>query len=400
MLRSLLLAIFLSCLAGIPLGLGTAYSFLSANAWRLDLELNSTEFLANTVRNPMPHSDARAFIEETNHFFEMMNAKEEGSHDFFIKNIGTADLILTAERITCSCLGIEITPPRVQPGQTARCRLLYTAEQAVTGRFQQGGYVVTNDPENREIYLSIEGVFTDPVAMSPASINFSRVPTGTTQTRTIRFYGFENETLQLSAPVWEDREHFAIDFQPGELTEADKQDTHLSFAQSVVEGTITLKPGLPAGNFQEWVSVQTNYTTQPNLNFVVNGQIVSGNLAINGQGYNRATGVANLGDTAFGQGSPVRSFVITFSGATALSTSIQINSIVPDWLNADISLPTDMPGSRRYSLTIEIPEDAPTGSYGFATDVHQSPLQPQIILETNDETTPLIRIPLQFRVRR
>ena len=387
MLRSILLAFSVSCIIGAILGLGTAYCFLSINAWKPELEMQSHTVPTNErlAVNSIP----RASIDVTTYNFGLMDSKEEGFYDFFIKNTGNADLRLTADRTSCSCLGIDITPTRVRPGGTARCRLRYTAEQATTGGFEQGGYVMTNDPDNQEIFLSIEGVFTSPVVVQPPSVNFARIPAGTTQMRTIRFYGFEDEPLQLSAPAWENREFIDIEFHPSELTESDDDGVFLSFAKSVVEGMITVKPGMPVGTFQDWFQVRTNYASQPSVNFLVNGQIAAGNVAISGRGYDRETGVVELGRTTVGQGLS-REFMITISGLSAQTASLQVSSVEPAWLHTHLFEPTQS-GARRFLLTITVPEDAPVGSYIFGSDGQQS----HIILETDVD---VIRIPLQFSV--
>jgi len=396
MARTLLIAISASCLCGVLLGLGTTAAFLSVNRWQPEYETTSYEILTQTVQ-ARANPNARAHIEETTHYFGVMDAKIEGYHEFYITNTGTADLILAVDRISCSCLGIDITPARVPPGRTATCHLRYTAEQAVTGKFAQGGIVTTNDPENSEIYLSVEGVFTNPVVVLPAVLNFSRVPAGISRTMTLRFYGFENEPLQLTAPTWADREHFDFHWETAEFNEADEESGYLSLAKSVVEGTLTLKPGLPAGSFQEWFQVRTNYPNHANVHFGASGQIISSNVAVSGHGYNsnRSTGIAQWGHIIEGR-SISREFSIQFSGPAAQSASVRVGAVEPDWIQARLSPPTDAGARRIFSLTVVIPENAPTGNFRFGSDGPQA----YVTLETNDETTPIVRIPLEFVIGR
>jgi len=397
MVRTLFTAVLVSCVFGALLGLGVAYSFLSVNAWQPEFERKTYEKLVQTVRDQATNPNARAHIEETVYHFGIMHVRDTGYRTFFIQNIGTADLILAEDRTSCYCLGIEVTPTRVPPGGTATARLKYTAEQALPGRFVQGGVVLTNDPENREIHLSVEGVFTNPVSVQPSSVHLPRVVAGATRTATVRFYGFENEPLQLieGTETWENREHFNFQWEPAELTEADREDFFLEFANSVVEGTITVYPGLPVGPFQEWFQVETNYPTQRNVNFLVSGQIVGGNVSISGQGFNSSTGVADLGRTTMGR-SLSREISIQFRGATAQAASVQVSEVEPAWIRAELSPPRDIGPLRMFSLTIEVPDDAPTGSFVFSGDGQRA----HILLETNDETVPVLRIPLQFMVTR
>jgi len=394
MLRTFFAAVLASCVFGTLLGVGIAYRLLSVNAWQVESETQSYESLFEIAHKQAVNPNAKAQIEETTHYFGVLNVKATGTHDFYIKNVGTEDLILAVDRTTCSCTGIDIAPTRVAPGKTAKCHLKYKMEQAITGKFSQGGIVRTNDPDNREIRLLVEGVFTNSVVVQPAAVNFSRVSAGMSKTMTIRFYGFEDEPLQLSAPAWTDREHFDFHWESaGNVESDDTNSRYLSLAKSVVEGTITLKPGLPVGSFQDWFQVNTNYSSQVNVSFLVSGQIVAGNVSISGQGYNRTTGVADLGRTVTGK-SLSREISIQFSGASAQSASVQVNAAEPAWLRTELSLPKDVGSLRIFSLMIEVPEDAPSGSYGFTGDSQQA----HVVLETNDETMPVVRIPLQFAV--
>jgi hypothetical protein len=318
-----------------------------------------------------------------------MDVKASGSHDFFVKNVGTAELVMMVDRTTCSCTGIEITPTRVAPGKTATCHLKYNAEQAMAGKFSQGGTIRTNDPDNREICLMVQGVFTTPVVMQPSSVNLARVPASATRTATIRFYGFEDEPLQVLNVTWTDHEHFDFQWKPAEKTESEKNDDgYLSLAKSILEGTVTLKPGLPVGSFQESIQLKTNYPRQEKIRFLVQGQIGAGNVSISGQGYNKETGVVNFGKNTS------RELSIQISRSSAPSASVQVKTVEPAWVRTVLSPPQDIGSYRRFSLTVEVPDDAPTGSYGYGGDGRQA----YIMLETNDETMPVVRIPLQFAV--
>ena len=393
MVRTFLTTVCVSCVLGALLGIGIAFSFLSINAWQLESETKAYEKLAQTAFTHATNPNAKVSIEETTYNFGIMDVKATGTHDFFIKNIGTEDLILLLDRTTCSCTGIDISPSRVPPGKTAKCHLRYNAEQAMTGKFSQGGVILTNDPANREIRLIVEGIFTNPVVVRPTAVNLSKVTSGVSRTATIRFYGFENETLQLFAPTWTDHEYFDFQWNPAELNESDDDDSFLSLAKSVVEGTVTVKPGLPVGSFQEWFQVKTNCPGQTSISFSVSGQIVGGNVSVSGRGFNKATGIADLGNTVTGK-KISREFSIQFSGLSARSASVQVKTVEPSWLRTELSLPKDAGQFRIFSLVIEIPEDAPTGNYVFRDDSQQA----QVTLETNDENTPILKIPLQFAV--
>ena len=392
MVRTLFAWVVISCIVGALLGWGIAFGFLSVHAWQPESETKVYAALVQDALTQVTNPNAKAFIEETTYNFGIMDVKASGTHDFFIKNIGTEDLILTLDRTTCSCTGIDISPTRVPPGKTAKCHLKYNADRATTGKFSQGGMIRTNDPDHLEIRLIVEGIFTNPVVVQPATVSLPRIATGTSRTATIRFYGFENEPLQLSAPHWQDREHFDFQWQPAELNETDKEDSFLSLAKSVIEGTVTVKPGLPVGSFQEWFQVKTNYPSQVNVTFSASGLVASGNVSISGSGYTPTTGVT-FSPTVTGRKSS-RTITIQFSGALAPSSLVQIKSVEPAWIRAELSPPQDRGPLRMFSLTLEVPEDAPTGNYVIRDGGQQA----HVTLETNSESAPVLKIPLQFVV--
>ena len=393
MIRNFLAAICVSCVLGALLGIGIAYGLLSVNAWQPESETKTYEVLAKSAFAQATNRNAKAQIEETTYNFGVMDVKASGTHDYFIKNVGTEDLILTLDRTTCSCTGIDISPTRLPPGKTAKCHLKYNADRALTGKFSQGGIVRTNDPDNQEIRLIVEGIFTNPVVVQPAAVNLPRITIGTAQTATIRFYGFENEPLQLSVPDWNDHEHFDFQWQTAEINETEKGDYFLSLAKSVVEGTLTVKPGLPVGSFQEWFHVKTNDPGQSSVTFSVSGQVVSGNVAVSGRGFNQATGIVDLGSTVTGK-KISREITVQFSGVSAPSAEVRVQSVEPAWLHVELSSPKDVGPRRMFALTIEVPENAPTGNYVIRDGGQQA----AVTLETNDESTPILKIPLQFAV--
>ena len=385
MLRTFLTAIVISCVVGALLGYGVAYSLLAVNGWQQERETTPLKIPEPTPGDTNPN--AKAYIEETTYYFGVMDVKSTGAHDFFIKNVGSEDLILELIRATCSCTGIDISPARVLPGETATCHLKYNAERSVTGKFSQGGIIRTNDPENTEISLLVEGVFTNPVVPAPSNVYFGNVPAGASRTATVKFYGFEKEALQFSAPKWTGGEHFDFHWEDAALPESNDDRTFESLATWVVQGTVTLKPGLPVGPILEQFQVQTNYPGMPSVSFLVSGQVI-GNVSIRGKGYDPHTGVIHLGQTVVGK-SLSRTFVIQFLGT--LPPSAVCVKADPSWLR--VSLVPLGDAGQFYNLVIDIPENAPTGSYLYGGGGQQA----HVTLETEDKT-PALKIPLQFVV--
>ncbi len=389
----------ISCVLGIVIGGATAYSALTINGWNPELEYRTREAILREGAEKNTDPNAKAFLAERVHDFGIKNVKEQGKHHFTIQNIGTTPLTLFVDKTTCTCTGIDLSTKVVAPGKTAIATVNYDAERATTGTYNQGGTILTNDPENREIFLAVRGVFTVPIVMSPAEIVIPSISATETKTATIRFYGFEKEPLVLETPQWSDREHFDISIVPAELTDEDKENSLFMSATTVYEGTVTIKPGLPIGSFLERFHIKSNYVSQPSAEFLVQGQIRGGAVSITGSAYRKDTGVAVLGKTPAGQ-KLARELSIQFSGMSAVLVDLKIKEVFPAWLSVNLTEPRDLGSDvarrRFYSLMIEVPATAPVSSFSAGAQENAA----VIVLETGLEDIPVIKIPIQFAVEK
>ena len=391
-----ILVIVLSCVVGVLVGLGTAKSALTLNAWNPLLEYKKHEQLVREVAAQRYDENAKVDVPETLHDFGIKDVKEKGQHVFTVSNVGTAPLLLEVNRTTCSCTGIEPAKQTIAPGKTGNLTVKWNAERA-TGFFKQGGTVVTNDKSNPEIYFAIQGIFTAPIILSSSSLAFPNVsPTGTHSSK-IRVYGFEKTPLEILASEWTDKEHFDFKFERSELDETEKENALYQNAKSVFEGTVTVKPGLPIGTFQEKFLLRTNSAGEPNVEFLVRGQVYSGTIAIAGMGFNKDSGVVVLGKTSSTQ-RLAKDVSITFSGLSASQADLKVKEVKPDWLKAVLTEPREFGGesSRRrlYSLTIEVPVGSSVCNY-FKPDEENVAM---VVLDTGLTDTPILKIPVQFAV--
>ncbi|MDR3196377.1 MAG: DUF1573 domain-containing protein [Planctomycetaceae bacterium] len=392
-----LILIVFSVILGVLVGIGTSISALTINAWNPELEYKKHADIMLEAAAKASNPNAKAFVENSVYDFGIKGVQEKGQHDFPIKNTGTAVLTLEVNRTTCTCTGIVLSSKSLKPGDTAIATVHYDAERATTGPYQQGGTIVTNDPENREIVLSIKGIFTSPIVVSPASVLFPTIPASESRSAVIRFYGFEKTPLQLEIPEWNDLDHFELHLQPSELNEADKADSMRKHAGSVYEGRVTVKPGLPVGTFQEKFFFKSNYSSEPAFELSVRGQITGSGVSISGTGFNKETGCVLLGKTRAGQ-KIVKDISVQFTGTAAFRAGLKIKEIKPVWLKTVLSEPRDLGGEsvrrRLYSLTLEVPADAPVCNFLKSDEENVA----MITLETGLDDTPVLKLPVQFAV--
>jgi hypothetical protein len=396
-LKLTLSLIVLSVVIGIVVGIGTSMFALTINGWNPELEYKKHADIILEAAAKVSNPNAKALVENSVHDFGVKGVQEKGQHDFPIKNVGTAVLMLEVNQTTCTCTGIDLSSKSVKPGETAIATVRYNAERATTGTYQQGGTIVTNDPENREIMLSVKGIFTSSIVVTPNFVFFPSIPATESRSTTIRFYGFEKTPLQLENPEWKDHDHFEFHLEPSTLNETDQANSMTKNAVSVYEGRVTVKPGLPVGTFQEKFFFKSNYSSKPTLELSVRGQITGSGVSIAGTGFNKATGSALLGKTRFGQ-KIVKDISIQFTGTAAFRADLKIKEIRPVWLKTILSEPRDVGGEsarrRLYSLTIEVPTDAPVCNFMKSDEENIA----MIILETGLEDTPMLKLPVQFAV--
>ena len=390
------IVIVLSCVLGVFIGFAVAKSALTINAWNPELEYKKHEELVREIAARMFNENAKVSVSETLYDFGIKDVQEKGQHVFSVTNVGTAPLTLEVNQLTCTCTGIEPSRQTIAPGRTGNLTVKWDAERA-TGFFKQGGTVVTNDQSYPEITFSIQGIFTPPIMLSPSSVAFPSISPTETYSSKIRIYGFERATLEILAAEWNNKEHFDFKIEPSELDETEKENAIHRNARSVFEGTVTVKPGLPIGFFQEKFLIRTNSVGEPNVEIIVRGQVYSSGIAITGMGFNKESGVILLGKTNTGQ-RLARDLTITFSGSTASQADLKVKEVKPDWLKVSLTEPRELgaESSRRrfYSLTVEVPAGSPVGNY-FKADQDSTAM---VVLDTGLTETPTLRIPVQFAV--
>ena len=378
--------IVFSSILGVFVGFGIAKSALTFNAWDQQFETKKYE----------DNENAKAEVAEVLYDFGVKDVKEKGEYDFKVSNIGTTPLTLEVNLLTCSCTGIEPQRQTVAPGKTGTLTLKWDAERA-TGFFKQGGTVVTNDQSQPEIRFEVQGIFTAPVMLSTSVVTFPNVVPGRVVSSKIRIYSFEKGPLEILSTEWSNKEHIEFKVVPSELNETEKENDLYSNAKSVLEGVVTINPGLPIGTFQEKFILRTNSVAEPQIEFLVRGQVCSDGITFTGMGYTRETGTIQLGKTSSVQ-RLAKDMTITFSGPVASQADLKIKDVKPDWLKTTLSEPREFGAEssrkRIYALTIEVPAGSPACNY-FKADEESAAM---IVLETGLTETPTLKIPVQFAV--
>ncbi|MDR2170822.1 MAG: DUF1573 domain-containing protein [Planctomycetaceae bacterium] len=397
-MRTTILMFFISVIIGVAFGFFGAVSMFAVNHWDVSLEFNRNDFVDKPVAiKNTTDSKVKVYIENKVYDFGVKDVKEKGTHDFEIKNVGSGILTLRVDRTTCTCTGIDLNRQRLAAGETAIATVRYDAERATTGRYEQGGIIVTNDPQTPEIPLSIRGIFTSPVVVSSPVILLPSVSATEKQTAKVRIYGFEKEPLKLEPPVWTDKTHFDLKFEQSELNDDDKNNSLFKHAISVCEGTLTITPfGMPVGTFQERFNIKTSYVSESSIEIFARGQIYGAGITLAGQGFDRTTGIMSIETIRSGE-KIVRDISIQFTGTNLQNAEIKVKEVRPKWLKTNVTKGGVETAVRRFfTLSIEIPPDAPQCNYTTPDDDKAA----LVILETGMTNSPTIKIPIRFAIEK
>lgn len=381
-----------SLVTGLIVGGIAVYTTAAAKPWTLADETSTSASKAGRQPPPSVPATSRARIDPGPLTYDFGIAEQggKGEHVFTISNTGDEPLLLSVGEKTCSCTDVKLSKTRLAPGERGQATLWWDGERA-TGRFRQGAAILTNDPNNPEVLYHIEGLFCPAILVQPSEVVLGEVRAAATRTVAVRLYSFEDEKLAVNTTSWPDRERYDIVCEPAELDDTDRDDTLRKHAKSVVAATITVKPGNPVGSFLQVFSLETNSRREPKITLTVRGQIVSDWFSIAGIGYSRETGAVRLGKTSSGR--LLRGeFVVHALGPAASRASLTLREVTPSWLRVTVGEPRAVGPRRMYTVTLEVPADAPV------CNLMQPDTAAIVVLETQIAEVPVLQIPVQLAV--
>ena len=331
-------------------------------------------------------------IDEETHDFGVFEKEQKGQYTFVVRNEGNANLILKMLNKSCSCTSVDFLRTTVPPGRDTRVTMHWEPNNA-GGSYQQGVEIGTNDPTRPRFQLFIKGVYSAPVIATPNPIQLNAY-TSDMATNQARIYYFGKDDVNIKEIVCDDTEHFSAAFVKSELTEENLKNNLLKSARAVYDITVTMKPGMPIGYFKHNLIVRSDSELSPEFTLPISGQVL-GNLTISGLGYNKTTGVLNLG-TAY-HGTAVQRVVMILCNTSGETVpEFKVTSKSPEWLN--VKLGQVIPGGENRSLlqvTVEIPADAGLGT----SEMNDEDNAAAFVIESNLPEVSTIRIPVQYDVR-
>jgi len=241
--------------------------------------------------------------------------------------------------------------------------------------------------------LMIEGTVTEASGVAPSDLVFDKVTAGTTKSAEVYVMALYQDELEVGEPTLSNeelRDYFDVRVEPAEPGSLPNPE-----ARKGVRITVTAKPGLPLGRFDQWLSVTTNIPDAEQLKIPIIGRVV-GNISIHGRLWNEDQGVLRFGHVKSSEGArAVLNVVIRGEGAENVSLSV-VSSDPPE-LTATVGEPNTLrPTLVHVPLVIEIPPGMPPMA---RLDTQQND-EARVVLKTTNADVSEVVISVRFAIER
>jgi len=195
---------------------------------------------------------------------ERVDVGESIVHDFEVRNEGDAPLHVTDVRPACGCTVAEYDKV-IAPGESGKVHAVLDTSNE-TGGISKGITVLTDDPENPHIVLTIKAVIAPLIFINPGFARFIQPQLSEPGTvgQLLFTDDFDNlEVLGVESPY----PFMTATARPAREDELSKEGKG---KQWVVEITVDYGKA-PVGALADYVAVKTNHPKQPTVQIPVSG---------------------------------------------------------------------------------------------------------------------------------
>jgi hypothetical protein len=375
-----------SAIVGTAVGAALAYVEVRPGA-------QETRVARPTETPPPPgESEPRVSVDGPQFDFGTMQRGTTKSHEFVFHNVGHGPLTLRVGNTSCKCTLGSVPADPIPPGGQVSVTLEWTAK-INAGPFRQTASVITNDPTQSRVELQVDGKVTEATGVMPSDFIFDKVTAGESKSAEVFVMAMTQDDLQVGEPVLssaETKQYFDVRVEPVEKSALPNPD-----AKQGVKITVTAKPGLPLGRFDQWLKVSTNIEDAKKLEIPILGRVL-GNISVHGRLWNEEQETLRLGTVKSEEGtSATLNVVIRGEGADA--TRLSVESSDPPELVAKLGEPKHLsPTLVHVPLVVEIPPGTPPMA---RLETEQSEAG-KIVLKTTSKEAAEMVLHVRFAVER
>ncbi len=309
-----------------------------------------------------PASTPHLAVDARSHDFGLVESGALVRHAFRLTNEGPGVLKLKAGTTTCSaCTIAQLEKSEVPPGESADVVVEYASKDTGT-KFRQTATVLTNDPANPRVELTITGQQINKYAIEPPDVTFGNVVATEPATAQVKILNFLAGELRVLGHAFGDTSSAP---QFNATFEALPPDQLPQDAKSGIRMVVSLKPGLPLGPFQQKIRLTLEMDPggeQIEQTVFISGTIV-GDLTLVGPGWHPEAGVLVLGSVDADRGT-TRKLTLLARGGAQGDVKIEPLQIEPSWLRVTLGPRSTLNEAvEQIPLTIEVPPGQAPGVY-------------------------------------
>jgi hypothetical protein len=332
----------------------------------------------------------RVEVVEPHYDFGRMERGREKSHEFIIRNVGNAPLKLRVGPTSCKCTLSEVKSGAIAPGESTQVKLEWSAKSD-QGPFRQTATIHTNDPRQPDVELQIDGEIVDVSGLQPTEFNFDKLAVGESKSAEVYVMAMLQDDLTVSSAELtneETRDKFDIKIEP---VERDKLPNKTARAGARV--TLTAKPGLPIGRFNQYLTLNTNLKEGEKLHVPLLGRVV-GDISVHGTHWREEEGVLVLGSVESSKGRKERLNVVV-RGENAEDVKFEVGSLDPPELKVTIGEPKPLKATL---LHVPVDIEVPPGTRPMVRLATAQGEEAKVVLKTTHPTMKELAIGVRFAV--
>lgn len=330
----------------------------------------------------------------TTHDFGTMQQGSKKTHTFMFKNIGTAPMNLEMGPTSCRCTIGSLKDSGLQPGEETGVTLEWKAT-GVLDQFSQTATIVTNDPDHRNVLLTVRGIVARTILIEPPSINLGDVPVGEGMKRTAYVFGYGDVPMEVKKVVWGDeRTADMVDIQVSPMEIDLAKFPHHERANGAAKIDLTIKNGMMLGPINSRLVVDTNIENVSNVDLTVTGTVVGEIQFLPNPKFEVERSLLEFDRVPRGAGATQKMF-LSVQGKYRDTLTLEVEEVVPaESLQVTIGEPTRQQTRTIYPITCTVPKDAPAAMFPGTSAKNFG----KVVLKTNHPDIPLVKLNLRLVV--
>jgi len=213
------------------------------------------------------------------HDFGTMSQQTSATHAWEIKNVGEGVLDLWQESTTCSCTVAKLRAKgeegevqkkvvKIKPGDSTKIDLEWQTKNSKGEDYAQGATIGTNDPSRPSFSLTVKGKVYPPVVIFPPEmITFNGISNEEVSRTRIAVFSMDRPDMKIKKVSSSRPASIVATAEP--LSESDCVQLKVKKGYRV---DVEVKPGMPLGNFQDELVIETDHPLRPVVKVTIAGR--------------------------------------------------------------------------------------------------------------------------------